>query len=80
MNGDASFATAQNQWRALIKTYPVSIRVQKQLLGYSLKGIEKTEYMEVTSEIRNELLLPDFIWSKMDAKLYKISMVSSQRT
>jgi hypothetical protein len=43
--GDAQFATAYSAWRWLLRMYPVSERVQHQLIGYAFSGTAKASFL-----------------------------------
>jgi hypothetical protein len=48
--GDAQFATANSAWRRLLRMYPVSERVQHQLIGYAFAGSAKALFLKISSE------------------------------
>jgi hypothetical protein len=46
--GDARFATAYSAWRRLLRMYPVTERVQHQLIGYAFAGTAKASFLMIS--------------------------------
>jgi hypothetical protein len=51
--GGAQFPTAYSAWRRLLRMYPVSERVQHQLICYAFAGIAKALFLKISSEPKN---------------------------
>jgi hypothetical protein len=77
--GDAQFATAYSAWRRLLCMYPVSERVQHQLIGYAFAGTAKASFLKVSSEPKHADAKPEALWKVMAKQLYNDIMVRSQR-
>jgi hypothetical protein len=78
--GDAQFSTAYSVWRKLLRMYPVSERVQHQLIGYAFAGTAKASFLKMTSEPKNADATPEALWNVMAKQLYNDTMVRSQRS
>lgn len=74
------FSMARHQCKYLVNNYTVSHRVLLQLMGYAFKGMAKTDYLAVTSDLRNAMLTVDGIWAKMADNPYISTIVSTQRS
>jgi hypothetical protein len=57
--GDAQFATAYSAWRRLLRMYPVSERVQHQLIGYEFAGTAKASILKISSEPKHANATPE---------------------
>jgi hypothetical protein len=77
--GDAQFATAYSAWRRLLRMYPVSERVQHQLIGYAFAGTGKASFLKISAEPKNADATPEALWKLMGNQLYNDTMVRSQR-
>jgi hypothetical protein len=77
--GDAQFATANSAWCRLLRTYPVSDRVQHQLIGYVFAGTAKTSFLKIPSEPKHADVIPEALWKVMAKQLYNDTIVRSQR-
>jgi hypothetical protein len=77
--GDAQLTTAYSAWRRLLCMYPVSERVQHQLLGYAFAGTAKASFLKISSEPKHTNATPEKLWNVMAKKLYNDTMVRSQR-
>jgi hypothetical protein len=75
---DAQFATAYSAWRRLLRMYPVSERVQHQLIGYALAGTAKESLLMICSEPKHADATPEALWKVMAKQLYNDNMVRSQ--
>jgi hypothetical protein len=53
--GDAQFATAYSAWSRLMRMYPVSERVQHQVISYVIDGTAKTSFLKIFSEPKHVL-------------------------
>jgi hypothetical protein len=65
--------------RRLLRMYPVSERVQHQLIGYAFAGTEKASFLKISSEPKHADATPETLWKVMSTYLYSDTMVSSQR-
>jgi hypothetical protein len=63
--GDAQFATAYSVWRRLLHMYPVSERVQHQLIGYAFAGTEKASFLKISSESKHPDATSEPLWKVM---------------
>jgi hypothetical protein len=77
--GDAQFATAYSAWRRLLHMYPVSERVQHQLIGYAFAGTAKASFLKISSDPKHADATPGELWKVMARQLYNDTMVRSQR-
>jgi hypothetical protein len=77
--GDAQFATAYSAWRRLLRMYPVSERVQHQLICHAFAGTAKASFFKIPSEPKHSDATPEALWKVMATKLYNYTMVRSQR-
>jgi hypothetical protein len=77
--GDTQFLTACSAWRRLLRMYPVSERVQHQLIGYAFAGTAKTSFLKISSEPKHADATPEALWKVMTKHLYNDTMVISQR-
>lgn len=78
--GDVNFATARASWKSLMGLYPVSLRVQLQLLGYAFTGTAYKMFLVVMADPRNEGCSAEEIWQRMASRLYNTTMVQTQRS
>jgi hypothetical protein len=76
--GDAQFATAYSAWRRLLRMYPVSERVQHQLIGYAFAETAKVSFLKISSEPKHADATPEALWKVMAKQLYNDTMVRSQ--
>jgi hypothetical protein len=76
--GDTQFATAHSAWRRLLRMYPVSERVQHQLIGYAFAGTAKASFLKISSEPKHADTTPEALWKVMAKQLYNDTMVRSQ--
>jgi hypothetical protein len=59
--------------------YPVSERVQHQLIGYAFAGTAKASFLKISSEPKHADTTPEALWKVMAKQLYNDAMVRSQR-
>jgi hypothetical protein len=76
--GDAQFATAYSAWRRLLRMYPVSERVQHQLIGYAFSRTAKASFLKISSQPKHDATT-EALWKVMAKELYNDTMVRSQR-
>jgi hypothetical protein len=50
--------------------YPVSERVQHQLIGYAFAGTAKALFLKISSESKHADATPEALWKLMAKKLY----------
>jgi hypothetical protein len=58
--------------------YPVSERVQHQLIGYEFAGTAKASFLKNSSESKHADATPEVLWKVMAKQLYTDTMVRSQ--
>jgi hypothetical protein len=76
---DVQFATAYSAWCRLLRMYPVSERVQHQLIGYAFAGNVKDSFLKIYSEPKHADATPEVLWKVMAKQLYNDTMVISKR-
>jgi hypothetical protein len=76
---DAQFATSSSAWRRFLCIYPVSVRVQHQLIGYESAGTSKAAFLKIFSEPKHAVAIPEVLWKVMAKQLYNNAIVRSQR-
>jgi hypothetical protein len=77
--GDAQFETAYSAWRRLLRMYPVSERVQHQLIGYAFSGTAKTSFLKISSDPKHADATTEALWKLMAKQLHNDTIVRSQR-
>jgi hypothetical protein len=72
--GDSKFAPAYSAWRRLLRMYPVSERVQHQLIGYAFSGTAKAAFLKVSSDPKHADATPETLRKVIAKQLYNNTM------
>jgi hypothetical protein len=76
--GYAQFATAYSAWRRLLRMYPVSERVQHELIGYAFAETAYALILKISSESKHADATPEALWKVMAKQLYNDTKVMWQ--